>query len=404
MQRYNFHSLIHLPHHQAKGLSPLFVNATLRHLAVSLVGIFVPLYIFKITGSFGYVLAFFGLLSFFALLFDYPGAKLISRLGFRYSVVVGNLLLLLKIVFLVFSAKNTAFLFLVALFGGAATTPYWLSYHTIFSEDGKREAFGTEVGVMGILSRLAAVAGPLLGGLIITFWGFKALYLVALAIIFLSSLPLFFMVHHPRQRAPSPTELFSYLKSGGGRRWFFGFWLRELESDVLGYAWPVFLFLVVGSYEMVGGITSAALSVSLFLLFLGGKLADRLGKVGVLRFGSFGTALAWLLLGLGKSGGQVFILITLLKAVRIFFQVPFDALTYSQASRHGAFGFLVFRELALHSGAILAVALLFLFWYFSLPWWAIFALASFSSFGVGLLISDSGSRVLRRRPKTGLFG
>src|SRR3990172_2940741 len=72
---FSFPQKLHLPHFSLKPLSALYFSFTLRFLSVSLVSVFIPIYILKLTGDFLYVLLFwagFSFLVFLGLVLDGP--------------------------------------------------------------------------------------------------------------------------------------------------------------------------------------------------------------------------------------------------------------------------------------------------------------------------------------------
>lgn len=331
---------------------------------MALVGIFIPLYLFKITGQLWPVFGYYLLHSLTVVFTILPAAYLVSRLGFRRTAALGTFFLTLTVILLVLGGKRLELLPLAALFGGTSIGFYWLPYHLIFAEDGRRENFGREVSLMTILSRLAQTSGPLLGGLIVTIFSFKVLYLTAVALLLISLLPLTVMVHHPIHRAPSWPELWRYFKGRVAQSWWPAFALSHFEVDILDIVWPLFVFGIFGSYQTVGGVASAALLLSLVLLIFSGRLTDRWSKGKLLLFGAGITAGAWLLLPFSVTVGSAFVVSLLLKGARVFFYVPFDALLYAQVAKEnvkGALTFLVFREWALHGSRLLIFAGILLF-------------------------------------------
>lgn len=348
-----------LPHHRVSGITALFVSSTLHSFALSLAGIFVPLYVFQLTGRLESVFSFFALRSVAIVATAVPAGHLVSRLGFRRSSLTGTLLYLLMIFLLILGAQQQFYLWLAAIVSGVAVPAYWLPYHLIFAEDGAREHFGREVSLLNILSRVGTAAGPLIGGLLILFFGFSALYLAAFLILFGSVIPLSLMEHHPIHQAPGLRQLKDYFRSGSARAWAMCFSLPQVETLILDVVWPVFVFLSVRSYETTGGIASASLLVSLLVLVVSSQIVDRADKKKLIAVGGLLSAGGWLFLTLARTAGQVFMLSTFLKGVRIFYYVPFDTLFYSRVAQeklNHSLTFLVFREMVLHSVGALTMA------------------------------------------------
>lgn len=347
-----------LPHHRVSGITALFVSSTLHSFALSLAGIFVPLYILQLTGRLDTVFLFFALRSTAVVLSAVPSSHLVSRLGFRRSSMTGTFLYLLMIFLLILGTQQEAYLWLAAIASGVAVPAYWLPYHLIFAEDGRSEHFGREVSLLNILSRVSTAAGPLIGGLLILFFGFSALYLATFIILFFSVIPLSLMEHHPIHQAPSLRQLKEYLFSRVGRVWAVNFCLPQVETLILDVVWPVFVFLSVSSYETTGGIASATLLISLLVLVVSSQIVDRADKRKLMAVGGFLSSASWLFLVFAKSAGQIFLSSTLLKGVRNFFYIPFETVFYSKVAEeklNHSLTFLVFREIVLHSIGALAM-------------------------------------------------
>lgn len=96
------HKLIHLPKETPDGITAIYLNTVLRTLAVSLVGIFLPVFLFLQTqevfgkgitvGLYG-IIAYYFLWRLVVLIFLIPAANTVARIGFRWSVLLANLFL-----------------------------------------------------------------------------------------------------------------------------------------------------------------------------------------------------------------------------------------------------------------------------------------------------------------------
>lgn len=373
-----FSRLPFLPHHRVSGITALFISSTLHSFALSLTGIFIPLYVLQLTGSLGSVFLFFALYALTIVLNELPAAHIVERFGFRRSGLAGSIFYILFVLSLILSARQPDFLWAAAVTLGLAVPLYWLPYHLIFAEDGKIGSFGKKVSALNILSLLAAASGPLIGGLLIAFFGFKALYFATIIFLLLSVMPFSVMQHHPIHKAPTLRVLLAYFNDKKNRYWKLGFALSHFEVLVMDVLWPVFVFAILGSYETLGSVASATLLFSLLVMAVGGSLADRFDKRRVMRGGVWLTFLGWLLIPFSLTPGLIFLSSTFLKGVRVFFIIPFDALFYTKVAQEKtdrALTFLIFREISLHATGFIFMIFLWLLSLFELPWMGIFILA-----------------------------
>ncbi|MBM4401956.1 MAG: hypothetical protein FJ044_01825 [Candidatus Cloacimonetes bacterium] len=129
MQRYNnHHEFLPFFTFQIPGLSALFAAHTLRGFALSLIELFGPLYIFHLFKNHYHihdinqllilVLIYFALQKISILLLSYPISTAVARLGFRLSMLIGNILMAIKILFLIFAEKEILLLIPSALITG----------------------------------------------------------------------------------------------------------------------------------------------------------------------------------------------------------------------------------------------------------------------------------------------
>lgn len=381
---------LHLPHFSLKPLSALYISFTFRFLSTSLVSVFIPIYILKVTGDFLYVLWFWAFFSFLVVLFSIPLGFVVSKLGFRWSVFAASLLLAAE--FYLFSVldKNPALLYVIAVFEAAKLLLFWIPYHLIFIEDGSDKHFGQQVSIVGVIGRLVSAVSPLFGGFIIAGSGFPTLFYVALVLILVSSFPLFAMPHHPPEQFPGWRHILRKTFTIGYRNMFFAFWGARSANLVSVIVWPIFLFGIVGeSYQEVGLITSAVLLVSAVTISASGRASDKIGKRRVLRIGSWVNGAVWLVKAFVQTPIQAFVVDSFNKLVSGFQGVPFQALTYHKAlKRKHPLEFVVRREILLHFGGLITLLLMIGLWYLGTPLTALFVIASVGYLASTLLISS----------------
>ena len=87
----------------SKELNALYVSIVLRSLAFSMVGIFVPLYLYKELGyGLNYVVYFYLIYSACFGIFSLPSSWLVDRLNFKYISLISSPLYILYFILLYF--------------------------------------------------------------------------------------------------------------------------------------------------------------------------------------------------------------------------------------------------------------------------------------------------------------
>ena len=386
----DLHHLIHAPQFQAKPLSALFFAFTLRMVAISLVAVFIPVYIVNLTGDFVYVLWYLAAFSFFTILLAIPLGWVVNYLGFRRSVLASSLALVGYFLLLESAAQNPILIYAVSFLEAVKLLLFWIPYHLIFLEDGDHKHFEREVSIPVVLARLTAVGAPLLGGFLIVRLGFSALFNWGIVLVLASSLPLFLMPHHKHGPFPGWRHILAQTFKGKYFSLFLSFWGVRNVAIVAGIIWPVFLFGLAGdSYSELGLITSGVLLVSALAALLVGKFASQLKEKAILKLGAWINALVWLLKVLVQTPVAAFLTDSLNKLTDVLHVIPFDALTYKKAlvKKHPS-EFIIRREILLHFGGLISTLLMIFLWQQGVPLPAFFAFASVGYLASILLVAS----------------
>lgn len=372
-----------------RGLSPLFITTTIRSFAFSMLGIFTPLYLVKVLLTYPLfasnkgvllgVAVYFVIFDVSVLLFNYLAIRLIQYLHFRWVMVLGSLFSALDFLFLIWGQNGIFFLVLSAISGGLSTPFFWNSFHAIFIEDGRQKSLGRDLSTQGVLGQLAGIAGPALGGVIITFFGFNLVFTLGLILISISSLPIFLMPHHPKFVLPKFSRLIKEFPIKKFCKDLTSLAAVGAEDCIGGVFWPIFVFSIIGSYEVFGFVSAGVGIVSLLTMIFVGQLIDKKSKTSILTIGGIACSLTWLARMLIKTTSQVFFVDSVGSVVSKFWILPFDALIYKKAEDSVLINYLVFREWAFHVGSLLSLILVIILITLGVNFLVIFALAAIAT-------------------------
>jgi len=99
-----------------KGETGIYLHTFLRSFGMSMVGIFIPLYIYKLTGELESAFLFFGLYHLLVLLSVLPAGWIIQKIGVDLGSVIGTIFRALFLFFLILGRNNIFFLGLAGAF------------------------------------------------------------------------------------------------------------------------------------------------------------------------------------------------------------------------------------------------------------------------------------------------
>ena len=314
-----------------KELTQVYACATLRSFAISLICLFIPLYLhFEQGYTLPETLYFY---IFYSLIFAIStpiAAKFSARFGIKHSILVSVPLYLIFMALLYCLPIFKTPLIIIATILGLSLAFYWMGMHLVFrrASDGKHR--GEEVGKREGLSILATLAGPLIGGFLIGSFGFKPVFILASVLLFLS---VFFLFLGKEDHVKYHFSIRSLLDK---RHWQNSLFFVSRGSRVMAaeVVWPLFIFVILNDYLSLGLVGSIMALISAILVWIIGKYSDQIDRRKIIRWVVGGESLSWFLRAVVSNVGQIF-------GVTIFgaltygsLEAPVGALEYDKAKRN----------------------------------------------------------------------
>lgn len=362
----------------------LALVSTFRRLAFGLLTLFSPVYIFQLIFNISSIEAtirvgIIGVLVymlFFCLIkiLTFPLAEnLAFKVGFKNVIAFSFIPFFLYLTFLILAEKELLFLVLSAFFGGLQAGLFWFAYHGMFVKAVNEHSFGFHEGICQGLVVLTLLVTPILGSLLIFFFGFTALFLTAGFFVLLAAVTLIFSARdkpfHDARFLTSftlfkkhPKTFLAYLGWGG-------------ETSLYGNLWPVFLILILGDILSYGGIVTIGILFAVLVTLLIGRWVDKAKGSRVLSCGVALGGFSWLLRTIAYFPFLIVLVDGFYRLSEQMITIPMDVLSYKKAISGGTSQALYFREIALNLGTLLFLALASLMIFFNLPFWSIFILA-----------------------------
>lgn len=309
-------------------LNEIYWFMALRSFSLSLVAIFIPIYFYVSGYSASNIFLYYFLLYLFEFLSEYPTAYLIKRFGPKHTMISSLPLMVFHIWQLLTLNTYNWSPWAVALPVALSLSLFWEAYHYDFSRTKHRKKATSEVGRMYIIMALAGAAAPMIGGLVATFLGVQWLFIAVILLLTIGSLVLF------------KTKDTNFRK---GKLNLNKIDLNKIEKHVVSYVgigwetaagmqiWPLFVFLIVGTYSGIGIITSLALVFGIVLTFIISKRADKGDRINFIKLGSMTTSIIHILQIFADSFLKVFTLNVGRSLAQAVFKPPFDTEYYLHA-------------------------------------------------------------------------
>ena len=333
----------------------VYLNLIIQSFALSLISIFVPIYLIKLGYSLNQALLFvmveLGMLS----LFSPFAALLAKRFGFKHIIVYRLPLMVFYFMGLYALSYVRIPIYAMACSGGIAGSMYWVSLHALFAKYSDKLSRGVQTGRLISLPQISALIGPTIGGVIAVTLGFKFLIAVSMALLFASTIPLFYTADmKPHVSKYSFKDMFS--------RKHFKFIVQFAAQGIIAISgavvWPIFVYFVLEDVASVGFMaTVSALGVIIFTLAIG-KISDRVSRILLLKVGGILVALTFFLRIFATNTAKVFSISFLAGLFTVLIDLPVLASFYDRANEEDTTEIVVLRELGLGIGRIAAVLVL----------------------------------------------
>lgn len=353
--RIHFHHPHYFSRTISKDLRELFISVSMLEGAIAMVALFEPVYLFTLGFSVPEILLYFGALYALYVLLVPIGGRIVAHIGVRRGIVFASVSLIGYYLSLFAIAHAFWFVVPAILFYAVQKSLYWPAYHKDFVETSDTVNQGREISFIRSLVLAVNVAGPVIGGFVLAYASFSALFFVVIGLIIASNIPLFLTTTTlPRERF-SIRRSWTMLVDSAHRRFTFayiGFGEELVEFTI----WPLFMFLILESTAGMGVYLGAGTFISSVLLLFVGKMTDR-RKNQTHTFLTFGASLlsfSWLSRILIFSPIPLFIAHFAGNTVKSFSFVTLTTLSYEQARKEHplAFGVLFEQSLAFGKAAI----------------------------------------------------
>lgn len=358
-----------LPHHMKRQVKELFIFTTLIDFALALVTIFEPIYLYKIGYGLNQIMLFYFIVYILYFVIIPFGAKFSHRFGYELGMFVGSLFFIAFYVSLFFIDTYPVLFFISPIVFAIQKMFYWPAYHANFARFSDKEEQGKQISVVTVATSIVFILGPVLAGFIISQWGYGTLFIVA-SILFLSSnIPTLMTRESFKITSFSYKKAYQDLFSLENRKSFLAY-IGFGEELIAVIVWPVFISIVIVNIFDLGLVVTLATFVTTLVVFYIGKLTDSRNKRKILSLGSYIYALSWFFRIFIINTAGVFFVDTLSRLGKNIISVPLIALTYEKAKELEAskerviMSRVLFFEMSLIVGKILAILIIFVLTYF----------------------------------------
>lgn len=346
-------------------LRDMYVAMSLKTLAVSMVGIFIPIFLMVEMGAtLSQVITFYMFNTLGYIFFAPFAGKVASKFGLRMAAL-STIPLLIFFYLGLFNYSTLGFnLNYLAIMLGITQALYWVPFITHFVRSSDKKHRSEEVGFLSASTIISAMSGPFVGGLIIAYFGFGMLFTFASLLLCVSVFPLMFTRDYHEPFKCIIKDIHKIPKRFMLKVFSFG--ATNIAEMVF---WPVFLFSVVNVYTEFGLIFLIAEFCAFIGSFIFGSVENRKKLLWIMRIGGILCSLVWLS-RVFFVGAVAIAAITILGAfLHGSVEIPFNTLEYDRVVKKKYLAeFVVFRHIIEGLGRLAILGIMNIFLDFNAAW------------------------------------
>src|SRR5680860_273353 len=255
-------------------LGELYISMTLKTFAFSMIGVFVPIYLYQLGFSLATIALYFVVYFAFRVPVNFLAGEFTARYGPKHTISYAYVLTLVYLGLLLTMERYNWPLWVLALTASASLSMFFVAYHVDFSRIKEIKNVGSELSHMYMLQRIASAIGPLLGGLIATVFGVHIVIAISIIFVLLAIIPLM-MTREPMRFRNSLN--FSGIALGKESRNIVAFSAVAVGRQLGLSIWPLYIAIFIFSeniYGMVGLVTSISVIASILMAKMIGNLID----------------------------------------------------------------------------------------------------------------------------------
>lgn len=257
-----------------RAITSLYVMLAILSFAASLIGVFVPVYLYELGYEIWQVLLFYFLRCAWYVVLGLLLLPLLRRLSDKMMMSIAIPFLIIFFMGLSQLTVGDALFWILPGAWAVYMQFFWVGFHLDFSGAADEGKVGREVGMRNMMMMVASFAGPIVGGFLIAWLGYQMTFWTGSLLLFLALVPLFFF---PKRKMPKGLHLKAIVKSLRNPK------TRAYRWAALGFAnekmgawivWPLFMFIIIGSVERFGTLYSAGFLAAGLVTFLMGSMTD----------------------------------------------------------------------------------------------------------------------------------
>lgn len=233
--------------HFSRDLIYTYLARIIQRISFGALGVFIPIYFYTAFNySLSVVIAIFVALSGLYIVGLPIAAGLLRSIGTRALMMWATVFAAgtsLALFLFPDQPAVAALLFIIAAVGFRLT--YWIPYHVSLSYELDPAHRGSQLAFLANMQSLLLAVVPLVGGAIISVYGFDVLFLIATVTMVFALVPLLFIKTSYEDYSWDYIDTFTHLFKRENRSMFFAHFANGAQTTALLVFWPLYIFTLL---------------------------------------------------------------------------------------------------------------------------------------------------------------
>jgi MFS family permease len=315
-------------------LGELYTSMMFRSLAVSIVSIFIPIYLYQIGVSVSGILFFYAVLFLSQVLFIWPTTHLIAKYGPKHVILLSYFVQMATLIGLTQLKYHSFPIHIVAAGIGVQLALFFVAFNVDFSKVKHTNHGGKEFGWVYIMQKIGFAVGPALGGVVAYVFGAQYMFYVAFVVFALGSVPLLLTSEPIKLGSKVRFKELAFKDMKRDMVSISGF---GIENTISVVAWPLFVGVLVfkdNPFIQMGTIASISMIMAIIVARMVGVLADNKKGRTLMRFNLVFNALVHLWRPFANSYSSVLAIGVVNESVTVGYKLPYGKGLFDAADRH----------------------------------------------------------------------
>lgn len=350
------HSLMH------NQMNKIYFYRALIAFVTSLIGIFVPVYLYSVGFSLVMILIYTIGVSLTYIIFAPTVIVSINKFGLKYTLLFSAPAYLIYLSSLQFVTDSMIFFHILWLSQGIYMALFWLSFKAEVISNGNPKTRGKEIGTLQIIVTLFTAIAPLIGGIYLEYNSYWNLFLIASVLLLLSNLPLLMSKDKKIHKINfKHSDYLRLIKKSTNKKSKIAHASEGIELILSTIIWPIIFFIFInGNFARLGMLYTVLSILTIIILVLLKSYIDKHSKKKVLKVTSRLLAVGWFGRTVLTLFGSVFLYLfeSFAKLIANIVTVTLASIFYNNTNSKNYLEALLTRTIYMHGTKILFCMLL----------------------------------------------